>query len=208
MKLTQKKIGYYTELISANVVDGSTNNVKPCVAGNYCNGDGYQTPCAGGTFTAANLSSTCTKCSKSTYLPNLGNTGPCLSVESGYYTLLPSANEQRTPCPAGSKCSGNGFNVLCSKGQYSPTTLQFACSKCESGKYADTTGSTGCLTINPGFEAINEAVLSATGQIECTGGTYSPGAIPACTHCTSGSYSTAIAATNDSDCRSCVAGQW
>jgi hypothetical protein len=140
-----------------------------CAAGSYSTKTGATTCilCAAGKYSTvigSSSSSTCVSCVSPNYCADGSTTqGSCpagfycnnssskITCPPGFYCPINSTSAK--PCPAGS----NGINaglfyatdcIVCPPGTYSSHAGVSQCTRCESGKYIDTSNKTSCLQCN------------------------------------------------------------
>lgn len=158
-----------------------------CPKGTYCPvGSAGATPCAAGTYNAAEEQEACGNCAAGSFQPLPGNT-TCLPCTPGYYcaegaaAALPcpggthknaslevmTSSDQCVVCPAGTFCSvGSDVPTDCAPGTYTDEEEQSTCSNCAAGKFQAAAGQTECDTCTEG----NYCAEGSAAPLPCPGG--------------------------------------
>lgn len=160
-----------------------SSNCVPCTAGNYCTGNKFMTICSRGSYSDGPGATACKPCPKNTFQKFLGGSSCDVVVPGkkdrkiyalifnhsdlslllylGCFTLLESGNIDQYPCNAGAFCSGDGYNVSCSAGRYSPTI-------------APTTTCSLLTTLTPTASPTVQGFVNTKGCTACAKNSYMP----------------------------------
>ena len=116
-----KCVGGCEDELCSNKIDSE------CDAGNYCE-NGYQYPCAPGTFKNVTGAGVCEKCQIGTAAMNAESTD-CDSCADGFYCDEGSYNLRQHSCEIGSFCT-DGVMTACPTGETSLSKMASVCEQC------------------------------------------------------------------------------
>ena len=205
--------GYFFFLTLLEIEDGVYNTVD-----NYC------VPCVNGSFKGESGNFNCSDCEAEYYSADAFS---CNTCNSGY-ALNDTNSSACEACPQGSfkAAPGSAACVACAADTFSNATAALSCESCPAGyrSLSGTVESEDCCAWNSGPVLFaNDSVLclcnagytgpdagASKGQCAaCSSGAYKDSnGSAACSNCSVGTYSPAVAADSDATCEMCAAGQY